>query len=342
MASDREPRQPLWDPSARQREQHRDGALHALGRRAARARASPTTASCGAGRWTSSRTSGRASGSSAACAPPALRARARRARDARRALVRGRRAQLRREPPARPAARHGPLGAPGTRGRACAVLHASELRELRRAHAGASSQDQVAAAAGGPARARRRARRPRRRLHAEHPRDARSRSSRRASIGAIWSSAAPEFGARSVIDRFAQIEPKVLLAVDGYRHGGKDFDRARGRARRSSRSCPTVEHVVLLPYLAPRACRAAAERRASARLTLGRSCCARGAGAALQLRAGALRAPAVGALLLRHDRPAEGDRARPRRDPARAAEEAPAPRPAARATACSGSRRPAG
>ena len=46
-----------------------------------------------------------------------------------------------------------------------------------------------------------------------------------ASIGAVWSSAAPEFGARSVIDRFAQIEPKVLLAVDGYRYGGKDFDR---------------------------------------------------------------------------------------------------------------------
>ena len=46
-----------------------------------------------------------------------------------------------------------------------------------------------------------------------------------ASIGAVWSSAAPEFGARSVIDRFSQIEPKVLLAVDGYRYGGKDFDR---------------------------------------------------------------------------------------------------------------------
>ncbi len=46
-----------------------------------------------------------------------------------------------------------------------------------------------------------------------------------ASLGAIWSSAAPEFGARSVIDRFAQIEPKVLLAVDGYRYGGRDFDR---------------------------------------------------------------------------------------------------------------------
>jgi acetoacetyl-CoA synthetase len=46
-----------------------------------------------------------------------------------------------------------------------------------------------------------------------------------ASLGAVWSSAAPEFGARSVIDRFAQIEPKVLLAIDGYRYGGKDFDR---------------------------------------------------------------------------------------------------------------------
>jgi acetoacetyl-CoA synthetase len=46
-----------------------------------------------------------------------------------------------------------------------------------------------------------------------------------ASLGAVWSSAAPEFGARSVIDRFGQIEPNVLLAVDGYRYGGRDFDR---------------------------------------------------------------------------------------------------------------------
>ena len=63
------------------------------------------------------------------------------------------------------------------------------------------------------------------------------------SIGAVWSSAAPEFGARSVIDRFAQIEPKVLLAVDGYRYGGKDFDRRaivardRGELPRSIASC---------------------------------------------------------------------------------------------------------
>ncbi len=47
-----------------------------------------------------------------------------------------------------------------------------------------------------------------------------------ASLGAIWSSCSPDFGARSVIDRFAQIEPKVLIACDGYAYGGKEFSRA--------------------------------------------------------------------------------------------------------------------
>src|SRR5207302_600253 len=69
-----------------------------------------------------------------------------------------------------------------------------------------------------------------------------------ASIGAIWSSAAPEFGARSVIDRFAQIEPKVLFAVDGYRHGGKDFDRSAALEDILA-GLPTVERLVLLDYL---------------------------------------------------------------------------------------------
>ncbi len=46
-----------------------------------------------------------------------------------------------------------------------------------------------------------------------------------AGLGAVWSSCSPDFGARSVTDRFAQIEPAVLLAVDGYRYGGRDFDR---------------------------------------------------------------------------------------------------------------------
>ena len=47
-----------------------------------------------------------------------------------------------------------------------------------------------------------------------------------ASLGAVWSSCSPDFGARSVIDRFAQIEPKVLLAVRGYRYNGREFDRS--------------------------------------------------------------------------------------------------------------------
>jgi acetoacetyl-CoA synthetase len=69
-----------------------------------------------------------------------------------------------------------------------------------------------------------------------------------ASIGAIFSSAAPEFGARSVIDRFAQIEPKALLAVDGYRHGGRDFDRSE-QLLTIARELPSLERTVLLPYL---------------------------------------------------------------------------------------------
>ncbi|GAC1572658.1 MAG: acetoacetate--CoA ligase [Candidatus Elarobacter sp.] len=70
------------------------------------------------------------------------------------------------------------------------------------------------------------------------------------AIGAVWSSAAPEFGARTVIDRFAQIEPKVLFAADGYRFGGKDFDR-RAEVRAILDELPTVERVVWLPYLDP-------------------------------------------------------------------------------------------
>jgi acetoacetyl-CoA synthetase len=69
-----------------------------------------------------------------------------------------------------------------------------------------------------------------------------------ASLGAIWSSAAPEFGAKSVIDRFAQIEPKVLLTIDGYRYGGKDFDR-REIVEGLLREMPTVEATVWVPYL---------------------------------------------------------------------------------------------
>ncbi|HEX4011206.1 MAG TPA: acetoacetate--CoA ligase [Solirubrobacteraceae bacterium] len=69
-----------------------------------------------------------------------------------------------------------------------------------------------------------------------------------ASLGAVWSSAAPEFGARSVIDRFAQIEPTVLLAIDGYRYGGKDFDRTE-IVERIAGELPGLKRVVRLGYL---------------------------------------------------------------------------------------------
>jgi acetoacetyl-CoA synthetase len=69
-----------------------------------------------------------------------------------------------------------------------------------------------------------------------------------AALGAIWSSCAPEFGTRAVIDRVQQIEPKVLLVVDGYRYGIKDVDRSTEVAEIRA-SLETLEATVLLPYL---------------------------------------------------------------------------------------------
>ncbi len=71
-----------------------------------------------------------------------------------------------------------------------------------------------------------------------------------ASLGAIWSSCSPDFGASSVVDRFAQIEPKVMFCVDGYRYNGKDFDRTETVAG-LQRQMPTLEHTVVVPYLDP-------------------------------------------------------------------------------------------
>lgn len=68
------------------------------------------------------------------------------------------------------------------------------------------------------------------------------------AIGAIWSSAAPEFGVGTVIDRFSQIEPKVLFAADGYRFGGKDFDRSAEVAAICD-ALPSLQEVIWLPYL---------------------------------------------------------------------------------------------
>lgn len=68
------------------------------------------------------------------------------------------------------------------------------------------------------------------------------------SIGAVWSSCSPDFGVNSVLDRFKQIEPKVLIAVDGYSYNGKSFDRLEV-VQQLCKSLPTLEKVVLVPYL---------------------------------------------------------------------------------------------
>lgn len=65
-----------------------------------------------------------------------------------------------------------------------------------------------------------------------------------ASLGAIWSSASPDFGVSGIVDRFAQIEPKVLVTVDGYRYGGKDFDRL-GRIAELRERMPSIRQVVV-------------------------------------------------------------------------------------------------
>ncbi|HET9051393.1 MAG TPA: acetoacetate--CoA ligase, partial [Candidatus Dormibacteraeota bacterium] len=69
-----------------------------------------------------------------------------------------------------------------------------------------------------------------------------------ASLGAVWSSCAPEFGVRSVVDRGRQIDPAVLLAVDGYRHGALAVDR-RDEVARVRSALPSLRATVVLPYL---------------------------------------------------------------------------------------------
>jgi len=71
-----------------------------------------------------------------------------------------------------------------------------------------------------------------------------------AAIGAIWSSCSPDIGAGAVLDRFKQIEPKVLFAVDGYVYNNKGYDR-REVVSELVRSLPSLTHVVHIPYLVP-------------------------------------------------------------------------------------------
>ena len=136
----------------------------------------------------------------------------------------------------------------GKRDADVAVLHASELRQLDELRWGELRQ-QVASAAAG---LRGLGVEPGDRVVAYLPNIPETLVAvlATASIGAVWSSCSPDFGASSVVDRFAQIEPKVLFCVDGYRYGGKDFDRVETVAG-LQRQMPTLERTVLVPYLDP-------------------------------------------------------------------------------------------
>ena len=129
-----------------------------------------------------------------------------------------------------------------------AILHASELRELGELTWG-ELRAQVAALAAG---LRGIGVEPGDRVVAYLPNipEAIVAFLASASIGAVWSSCSPDFGPASVIDRFAQIEPKVLFAVDGYRYGGKDFDRRETLAELQA-AMPSLLRTVVLPYLDP-------------------------------------------------------------------------------------------
>ncbi|MCG8385012.1 MAG: acetoacetate--CoA ligase [Cytophagales bacterium] len=68
------------------------------------------------------------------------------------------------------------------------------------------------------------------------------------SIGAVWSSCSPDFGVSSVVDRFAQVSPKVLIAVNGYQYGGKVFDKT-DVVKEVISALPTVEKVILIDII---------------------------------------------------------------------------------------------
>ncbi len=80
-----------------------------------------------------------------------------------------------------------------------------------------------------------------------------------ASIGAIWSSCSPDFGTQGVVDRFSQIEPKILFVADGYLYEGRRFDSLE-RLRAVASQLPTLEHIVVIPYLERRPSLAGLER----------------------------------------------------------------------------------
>ncbi len=131
-------------------------------------------------------------------------------------------------------------------GEEIAILHASELRDLGQLTWGELRQQVAEVAAGlhelGVGRGDRVA------AYMPNIPEALIAFLATASLGAVWSSCSPDFGPGSVVDRFAQIEPKVLFAVDGYSYNGKEFDRREVIAGLQAQ-ISSLQHTVVLPYL---------------------------------------------------------------------------------------------
>ena len=283
----------LWEPPEELRRARDHDALHALARVRARAELRRLRRRCGSGRPRSSRRSGARSGSSSTSRSDYDEV-LRRRLDAGREVVHGRRDLL-------PGA-HLPRQA----GDRVAIRHASELRdpgewtwdELR---------EQTARIARRPEGDGRRARRPRRRLHAEHPRDDRRLPRHRE----------PRRGLVELLARLRRAQRRRPLRPDRA-EGAADrrrlpLRRQGPRPQRADRARPGRD------ALARAHGDARLPRRRRGRLGRGVPGHRRGA----RVRARALRPPDVGPLLVGHDRPAEGDRALAGRHPHRAPQEAP-------------------
>ena len=137
-----------------------------------------------------------------------------------------------------------------------------------------------------------------------------------ASIGAVWSSCSPDFGAQGVLDRFGQIEPKVLIACDGYYYNGKAIDIADKLAQIAAK-LPSLRAVIVVPYLGRdtdvvQGLNASLIHKGARAQTWDDAVHARTAPAAA-VRALALRASALRAVLVRHHRHAQVHRAFGRR-----------------------------
>ena len=143
------------------------------------------------------------------------------------------------------------------------------------------------------------------------------------SLGAVWSSCSPDFGVQGVLDRFGQIEPRVLFTVDGYWYNGKPLP-ILDKVADVVAKLPTVERVVVIPVSRGRRGRAAQDlSRIRSAVELGRVR-RRQAGGADRVRAAAVRPSALHPVLLRHDGRAEVHRPRRGRNAAAAPEGAPA------------------